>query len=222
MEPSVAISGHQRTCGTVIICGHHHVARRGEYRLEDHRRLELGRDHTMLIGQDALAVSARCDLERPILEGRRVDGNRDGDMSRCELVRRVRRRILEQIEAGPSERLSDAINGNPATDRHLMQKEAAAARPLVIHLILEEHRRLSKCLAHTVLHDAEAKLCPRGLVIAKVFDAADAHRAVVGGSFVVYHPRVLARLGALARGQRGELVRHGREPRSHLMRNAIR
>ena len=99
MEPSVAISGHQRTCGTVIICGHHHVARRGEYRLEDHRRLELGRDHTMLIGQDALAVSARCDLERPILEGRRVDGNRDGDMSRCELVRRVRRRILEQVKS---------------------------------------------------------------------------------------------------------------------------
>jgi len=51
--------------------------------------------------------------------------------------------ILEQIEAGPSERQSDAIHGNQATDRHLMQKEAAAARPLVVHLILEEHRRLS-------------------------------------------------------------------------------
>jgi len=103
-----------------------------------------------------------------------------------------------------------------------MQKEAAAARPLVVHLILEEHRRLSKCLAHTVLHDAEAQLCPRGLVIAKVLDAADANRAVVGGSLVVYHPRVLARLGAVARWQRSEIVCHGREPRSHLMRDAIR
>jgi hypothetical protein len=59
-------------------------------------------------------------------------------------------------------------------------------------------------------------------VIAKVLDAADANRAVVGGSLVVYHPRVLARLGAVARWQRSEIVCHGREPRSHLTRDAIR